>query len=436
MITTAEQVYRRLVDDDEDHGCGDLPESACREVPGSALKLVAALTLQKIGDRIVDPKTVLAWLFTSIGAPTGLTGLLVPVRESGSLLPQATLVPVVRRFARRKWVWVVGAAGMAAAVAVIAVLAVSATGATAAWGILAALAVFALARSLSSISSKDVLGRTVPKGQRGQVTGLSTVTSGLVAITVGVGIRLWGGQGSDPVFFALLLAGAALLWLGAGAVFATVREAVGDHDASLDVGSIASALSLLADDAPFRRFVIARTLLLVSALAPPFIVTLATAQGDAGLSGLGPFIIAQGAASLVGGRAWGRLADRSSRRVIIVAAGLATATIVGFLVAIASETVASFAPVYPVTYFVLAVIHTGSRIGRKTYVVDLAEGDQRTSYVAVSNTAMGVLLLVTGAASAALATIGARWALGFLALLGALAVPVGRTLTEVSANPS
>jgi hypothetical protein len=44
MPAAADQVYRRLVDDDEDHGCGDLPEAACREVPGSALKLVAALT--------------------------------------------------------------------------------------------------------------------------------------------------------------------------------------------------------------------------------------------------------------------------------------------------------------------------------------------------------------------------------------------------------
>jgi hypothetical protein len=268
MPTTADQVYRRLVDDDEDHGCGDLPEAACREVPGSALKLVAALTLQKIGDRIVDPKTVLAWLFASIGAPAGLTGLLVPVRESGSLLPQATLVPVVRRFAHRKWVWVIGAGGMAASVTAMAALAATTTGAAAAWGILAALAVFALARSLSSISSKDVLGRTVPKGQRGQVTGLSTVTSGLVAVTVGVGVRLWGGEGSDPAFFALLLAGGALLWLGASAVFATIAEPADDYDPTLDTGSIGSALSLLTDDAAFRRFVLARTLLLVSASAP------------------------------------------------------------------------------------------------------------------------------------------------------------------------
>lgn len=433
-MTTVERMYDLLVDD-EDHGCGDLPESACREVPGSALKLVVALTLQKIGDRIVDPKTVLAWLFTAIEAPVGLTGLLVPVRESGSLLPQAALVPIVRRVAKRKWVWVAGAAGMAAAVVVMAVLAASTTGAVAAWGILGALAVFALARSLSSISSKDVLGRTVPRGQRGQVTGLSTVTSGLVAITVGVGIRLWGGEGTDTAFLALLLGGAALMWVGAGVVFASINEPPGEHDESLDPGSIASALSLLVDDAPFRRFVIARTLLLVSALTPPFIVTLATAQGDTGLSGLGPFIIAQGLASLLGGGAWGRLADRSSQRVIVVAAGLAALTIVVFLVATASQTVAAFTLVYPGTYFVLALIHTGSRIGRKTYVVDLAEGDQRTTYVAVSNTAMGVLLLITGAVSAGLATLGARWALGFLALLGALAVPVGRSLPDVSATP-
>lgn len=339
----------------------------------------------------------------------------------------------MRRFAHRKWVWVVGAAGMAAAVAAMAVLAASTTGAIAAWGILAALAVFALARSLSSISSKDVLGRTVPEGQHGQVTGLATVTSGLVAITVGVGIRLWGGQGSDPTFLALLLGGAALLWLDSGAIFATVREPARDHDATLNAGSITAALSLLTDDPPFRWFVLTRTLLLVSALAPPFIVTLATDISDAGLSGLGPFIIAQGAASLLGGRTWGRLADRSSRRVMILTATLAARTIVVFLAAIAFEAVASSALVYPVAYFVLAVIHTGSRIGRKTYVVDLATGDQRTSYVAVANTAMGVLLLITGAASAALATLGPRWALGFLAILGTLAVPVGRTLPEVTA---
>jgi MFS family permease len=88
---------------------------------------------------------------------------------------------------------------------------------------------------------------------------------------------------------------------------------------------------LLRDDRPFRRFVTARTLLLVSALAPPFVVTLATREGGPGLAGLGPFVISSGLAALLGGRTWGRLADRSSRRAMTLAAGAASLIVLGFL---------------------------------------------------------------------------------------------------------
>jgi hypothetical protein len=428
------RVYAVLVDEDEDHGCGDLPESACREVPGNGVKLVSALTLQKIGDRVVDPKTVLPWLFSALGAPAALIGLLVPVRESGSLLPQAALVPVVRRSRERKVVWIAGAAGQAGAVVAMALTAAFASGGIAGWAILAALAVFALSRSLTSISSKDVLGRTIPKGQRGQLTGAASVTSGLVAITVGLAIRLLGGEDADPDVFAWLLATAAGMWVIALAVFATVREPVGDHDDRVDASSIGRALSLLRDNRPFRRFVIARTLLLVSALTPPFVVALATREGELSLSGLGPFVIAQGIASLIGGPVWGRLADRSSRRVIVVASATASLIVLGFLAAITVAAIRDAALTYPLVYFLLALVHTGARIGRKTYVVDLAEGNRRTDYVAVANTAMGVLLLVAGGISALLAEVGLRAALLFLAALGLAAVPVARSLPEVSAG--
>lgn len=45
---------------------------------------------------------------------------------------------------------------------------------------------------------------------------------------------------------------------------------------------------------------------------------------------------------------------------------------------------------------------------------------------------MGVLLLAVGAVSSALAGLGNEAVLGFLAVLGALGVAVGRTLPEVS----
>ncbi|MFS0418546.1 hypothetical protein ACL1BA_13170, partial [Corynebacterium striatum] len=63
--------------------------------------------LQGIGDQLVSGKTVLPWLFAQVGVPHFFTALLVPIRESGSMLPQAALRPwVTSRPARKKlWVW-------------------------------------------------------------------------------------------------------------------------------------------------------------------------------------------------------------------------------------------------------------------------------------------------------------------------------------------
>jgi hypothetical protein len=431
-MTFVDRLGSRLVDGDLDDG--DLAEAARGEVPGNAARLVGGLALQQTGDRIVDPKTVLAWLLASVGAPAAMTGLLVPVRESGSLLPQASLLPLVRRAARRKWIWVAGGVGQAAAVAGMAVAAATLTGGAAGAAVLGALAVFALARSLSSIAAKDVKGRTIPKGQRGMVTGWATVASGVVAITVGLALQRLGGEDLARSVFVALLAGGAVLWLAASGVFATVREAAGEHDEEGRPGSVRAAVARVRDDRAFRRFVLARGLLLVSALSPPFVVQIATREVGPGVEGLGPFLVASGLASLLGGRLWGQAADRSSRRVMIAAAGLSSAVIGVLLAALAVGAVRGSLWLYAGTYLALALVHTGTRVGRSTYVVDLAEGDRRTEYVAVSNTIMGVLLLVTGALTAALAVLGPEVALAALALLGVAGVVVARGLPEVSAG--
>jgi hypothetical protein len=428
------RVYRALVDDEEPPGLRELPPDVAKAVPGNAAKQVGALSLQKAGDRLVDPKTVLTWLLAGVGAPAGLVGLLVPIRESGSLLPQVALGPWVRRFPVRKLLWVAGAAGQAVAVVAMAIVAATMTGTRAGLAILVALALFALARSVSSITSKDVLGRTIPKGQRGQITGFATVASGLVAITIGVGIRIFGSDEADPVVFAWLLGGAALAWVAAAAVFATIVEAPGETTRQSGGRWLGPAIALLRDDVAFRRFVVTRSLLLVSALSSPFVVALGARETGAEFGQLGPFVVATGVASLVGGPVWGRYADRSSRLVMIAAAGGASGVVILLLVGMLAEPIRTNAWTYPIAYLLLALAHTGVRIGRKTYVVDLAEGDRRTDYVAISNTAIGVLLLVTGGLAAVLAELGLEVALAFLALLGLAGVLVGRALPEVTAH--
>lgn len=415
----------------------ELPTEVQRNIPANGLRHIGSHALQSSGDQAVNASTILPWLFGVLGVPAGLTGLLVPIRESGSMLPQAFLTPIVTRVRYRKWVFVAGALIQAAAVAAMAATAAFASGLTAGIVIIVALAIFSLGRCLGSISSKDVQGRTIPKGERGQINGLSTVVSGIVAITLGLAIRWTGGDTLTPGQFAAVLALGALCWVGVALVYSRMVEpADEDHDDDHHDSPLKTTVHLLRDDVPFRHFVIARSLLLVSSLSPPFIVALSIQAGSTGLTGLAGFVIASGIASLIGGSLFGRWADRSSHTLMSVGAAVASAVVV---ILIALTVVPNFSGdsgwasfVFIAAYFLVTLMHKGVRVGRKTYVVDMAEGDQRTEYVAVSNTAMGVILLVVGAISSALAGLGTGWALGFLALMGLAGVIASHRLPDVS----
>ena len=67
-------------------------------MPGNFLRIIVANMLTKVGDLLTSPKTVLAWLIVAVGAPASLGGLLVPIRESGALIPQLVIGAWVRRY--------------------------------------------------------------------------------------------------------------------------------------------------------------------------------------------------------------------------------------------------------------------------------------------------------------------------------------------------
>ena len=412
-----------------------LPAEVRDDVSRNGLRQVAAQTFQSSGDQTVNASTVLPWLFQALGVPPALVGLLVPIRESGSMLPQVFITPLVLRVRHRRWVFVAGALVQAAAVSAMAATAALGSGLSAGVVIVLALAVFALGRSLCSISSKDVQGRTVPKGERGQINGLATTAAGLTAITLGLAIRYLGGADLDPTSLALLLAFGSVLWVAAAMMYAGVTEPEELTGAERESEGARPSLALLREDRVLRRFVTVRSLLLVSALSPPFVVALSLRSGVDSLSGLGAFVIASGIAALLGGRLFGRWADRSSRSLMSVGAAVASAVVIALVLVV---TVADPAgsrwsdALFVGVYFLLTLMHTGVRVGRKTYVVDLAEGDLRTTYVAVSNTAMGVILLVVGGISSMIAAFAVEWALLFLAALGLVGVAASARLPDVS----
>lgn len=438
-MSTADRLYNALLHRNREAEA-QLPPQVQRNVPRNSLRLVGAHALQSSGDQTVNASTVLPWLFAVLGVPAALTGLLVPIRESGSMLPQAFLTPLVVRVRYRKSVFVAGALVQAGSVAMMAATAALGTGLAAGVVIIAALAVFSLGRCLCSISSKDVQGRTVPHGERGQINGLATTAAGVVAMTLGLAIRFFGGAQLSSGQMAWLLGGGAVLWVAVALVYAGIREPAGEattqsHPARTRDHGLRDMFALLREDKPFRHFVSVRSLLLVSSLSPPFIVTLSLQSGVDSVAGLGGFVIASGMAAVIGGRLFGRFADRSSKNLMSIGAGVASAIVIATVVVAAlpggKEGWLGHV-IFIAAYFLLTLTHTGVRMGRKTYIVDMATGDQRTAYVAVSNSAMGLILLLVGGLSALLAIAHISWALLFLAALGLVGVFAGARLPAVS----
>ena len=361
-----------------------------------------------------------------------MIGLLVPIRESGSLLPQLAIAGFIRRLEVRKWVWVIGSLVQSLAVLGLVFTSVSLTGATAGYAIIGCLLVFSLARGFCSVASKDVLGKTVPKRRRGQLNGWSSSAAGLITVGVAVTLLVAGGIETLGEFYNQLLLVAAALWLLGALVYGTITEYAGETDGGANAFTEAiGRLSILRTDPYFRRFVIARALLMCSALSAPFYVLLAQQNAGSPPSLLAMFLLASGLASLISAPVWGRFADASSRRVMAAAAALTSAS--GVLLVVLHQFVPTLLEplwVIPALYFLLSVAHSGVRVGRKTYVVDLASGNRRTDYVAVGNTLIGILLLVAGSVGALSAVFGVAGVIAVLSAMGAVGALLCLALKE------
>ncbi|MDI9588358.1 MAG: MFS transporter [Acidobacteriota bacterium] len=395
-------------------------------------KFIGAHGLQNIGDQIIAAKTVLPWILQAGGAPGFIIAMLVPVRESLSMLPQAALTPWVTAHKQRKGIWVTGAIGQGIAALAMAVSAMLLEGTALGISILLLLAIFATFRSLSSIASKDVQGRIVRKGKRGLITGKSAAFGGLISLVIGVSISTWEKLQQPQVLIILMFA-AGIMWFLGALVFRSIDEPV---DPEADGGGLNKAWwkdtwDLFTENRAFRNFVIVRSLMLVSALSTAFMVTLSQEVGS-DITGLGLFLVASGLSALIGGRFSGKLADKSSKNAMSIGAAVSSAIILVTLVAVhlGPDEVAPW--ILPTAFFALNLAHITIRVARKTYIVDMAESDVRTRYVGAANTLMGVILLIVGLISGVIAMWGASAALIFLAAVGLVGVFAASRLPEVS----
>lgn len=417
----ARQIFARLTD--------TAPDALHDGEARNGLIHVAALTLTKSADSLIDPKLVLSWLLNSLGAPGIVLGALVPVREAGSMLPQLALAKQVEKAAQRKRIWAAGAVlqGLAAFGIALAVLMLD--GAAAGWTVLGLLAVLAVARSAASVSYKDVLARTIEKGRRGTVTGLAASVAAVTAFGFGLLMALGVFAVAVPVLAgAIALAGFA--FVVAGLLFLRLKEPDNKAEGTQDDG-ITALIRPLREDRQLQVFIAARAALTVTALAPPFIIMLSSAQGDSALDQLGPMVMASTAAAVLSSYIWGRLSDHSSRQTLMVAGVLAAFAL--FVTGLAGWAFGGLGGAWGagLAIFAAQIAYEGVRAGRKLHLTDMAEDDFRARYTALSNTLIGLALMAGGAFGLAAESFGPAVLLMVFAVISLTGALIASRLDEV-----
>lgn len=392
-------LYDQINGEEDARVCKDIPDAACVEQPRNFFAYLLANFCNKVSDELVSARITLPWLFHVLGVPVSFTGFLVPIREAGVLLPQLFVAAYVRAMTHRKIVWIVGAVLSALTLFCMAIVASLSSGVVAGWLLILCLVFYSLARGLCSVSAKDILGKTISKTRRGRLMGYSASLAGVATLLIGLSLQASWFDNQDRTVLVVIVFSAGVLWLLALASFAFIAEPAGATEGGGNaVMEALRSLRIIVDDNEFRQYLVSRILLLSVALVIPFYVLLVQQSFEGALSMLGILIIINGLAGSLSAPLLGAMADSDSRRVMALAA--VVAGVVGLVTCCWSiffpDILYAQYLVY-ILFFLIELAHGATRLGRKVYLVDMANTENRAQYVAVSNTVIGIVMLFAGA---------------------------------------
>lgn len=182
----------------------------------------------------------------------------------------------------------------------------------------------------------------------------------------------------------------------------------------------------------YLSYLAARTALLSVEIAAPFYVLYVKEKPSGQAGNLGLIVVAAGVAAALSSPFWGRFANLSSRKVLVIGGliGSATGAVALFLGILPSSFQNPY--VYGFIFVLLGFAEAGVLLGRKTFLIDQVDETERTTYVASANTAMGVVTLLFGFIGVLAQFYGIQTLIVILILLGIAGAAVSFFLPETS----
>ncbi len=263
------------------------------------------------------------------------------------------------------------------------------------------LAIFMGTDALASVAWFDIFSKAIPPTRRGRLFGIGQLFSGLLTVGAGALINvLLGPQGPPfPRNYALLFFLAGLSFLVSLSAITFLHEPV--RPAQTERLSwnafLPKLLTVLRENHTFSLVTALRLLTGLNGVALPFYVVHATEELHLGIEAIGLFLSSQIVGGILAGFVWGYLNERSGSKIVIQCStvlAIASPLLALLMGPIAHLAGASTIYVYSLIFVAIGALNSSYMPGFINFVLELAPPEERPTYIALTNTLCGSLLVV------------------------------------------
>lgn len=351
-----------------------------------------------LGDSFFNGSIVLASFAAKLGVANWAIGLMPALIGAGSMVPQAFVAPYVARLPVKMVLYRRMAVARVGSLALIALAAFTLGGypELLLWCFVGGLALNGLMSSWSSLAWWESVAKTVPLERRVALFSGRNLVGGVLAFGAGFLVRyILSLPIPFPVNYGIIFTLGCIAFGYGWYVFGNVNEPP-------DSGGQGERISFSKPfrDFYFRRFLRVRVLMAVGAMVEPFYAAYAVRVLKQS-SEIGLYLTLYALSAVLSNLVWVQLSKRYGSKSLILA---------GAALGMLNPALALLLPhqLFGVVFVMQGAYLAAIGVGTATYLLNLAPTDQRSSYIGLANTIVGLLAFspVLGGLLADIPTIG------------------------------
>ncbi len=364
-------------------------------------------TAFRLAETLIDPPLVLTWFVSQLTPSNLLAGLVAPLGNAGWFLPQIFFSARIQRMERKMPSYILTAIARAISWLLLA---------AAVWMVddpqvllLTFFVLYAVARlsaGPAGLAFFDVVAKTIPARRRGSFFGWRQLLGGLLGLGGGWIVKTVLNHPALPFpdGHALLFALYCAAMVPGLLAFIAIREPPGAAtNAVVTLGEqLQRAGQLVRANRVYRRHLSGRMALVLAGVALPFYGIYAKNVLGAPDGMVGVYLATRIGAQLLLNLVWGRLSDRRGNRLVMQLLSLGsgmTALLALALVALVelAHLQGAWLPYLALPLFFLdGATRPAQILAGSNFLLELVPDTERTIYIGLSNTVMGIVVLISG----------------------------------------